>query len=232
MSARLSYRTCNFVLHPFLLSLFFFRCISFSFFSFLLSFLPSDWSSFFLLFSSFSFAFFSSDIFTFQIAYDLAFVCNLQRSCYVLFYWNKQATVNSFILDNAPNKWQRHCWLKWKVHTWLLGVCRDSTVLSWEQRMKPLGWGEGQKTQWWLWNEEVGDCKDLRLSSSKGHFGLSVYIGVTSTTIGNCWDLGTLSSFESILSLIKQCKPGNPFWLQTMLWSQACIWVFSIKTLK
>lgn len=92
------------------------------------------------------------------------------------------------------------------------------------------GGEEKQKIWWWLWNENIGYWKGLRLSSLEGHCGLTVYIRVAFTNKGNSWDLGSLSSFESILSLIKQCKPGNPSWVQAMLWSQACIWMFSIKS--
>lgn len=108
---------------------------------------------------------------------------------------------------------------------WLRQHGHDAECGEWENQ------GSGEAKQ----SKAEGDAceiRSLRLNPFKGHFGLSVYTGVTSTTNGNCWDLETLSSFKSILSLIKQCKPGNPSWLQTMLWSQACIWMSSIKTLK
>lgn len=211
----------------------------FSPFSSFLSFFPFFLSSFLLIFfpslsfSSFSFPFLFGDIFIFRMTCDLDFICDLQKSCYVLFDENKPASVNIFILDNPPSKWKLHCWLRQEVYMQILWAYGDSMAMRLSMKNEKTGGKKKTKQRWqWLWNEETGDWKGLRMNSFKGHVGFPVYIGVASTTSWNCWDLGTLSSFKSILSLIKQCKPGNPSWLQTMLWSQACIWMFSIKTLK
>lgn len=64
----------------------------------------------------------------------------------MLFDRNKQATVNSFILDNAPSKWKLHCWLKREVYTRLLGVCRDNMVVTLRAKNETIRMRGAEKT--------------------------------------------------------------------------------------